>query len=108
MDYNKPQPPPPPFSSAVPQYEQQRGGEVNKPPPANLAPPPYGQQQGQQAQVTIATPMSLEGMIGYIARGAAIATTFLATVIVATSKQTKGSDYDIEFVLKFSKYSALK
>jgi uncharacterized protein (TIGR01569 family) len=82
-------------------------GKVATQSPPFTAPPPNIQQQREQMHV-ITTPLSLEGMIGYIARGASILTTFLATVIIATSSQTIAVDLLGEVIAKFSNFSALK
>ncbi|XP_078175147.1 CASP-like protein 1E1 [Carex rostrata] len=95
----------PPVTSEPPPYMQQQGEQATQAPPVT-APPPYTQQQRGQVNV-ITTPVSLEEMIGYIARGAALLTTFLATVIIGTSNQTKGK-FLLESTAKFSRFSAFK
>jgi hypothetical protein len=101
MDYNKPP------------YPQQQGEKANQPPPANQAPPPPANMApppyGQQGQVT-ATPVSWDVLIGYIAHGAAILTTLLATLLMGTAKQTKSlvEGIDATMSIKFSTFSAFK
>ncbi|XP_078175157.1 CASP-like protein 1E1 [Carex rostrata] len=78
--------------------------EYNQQPPVTSAPPPFMQQKGEQAT----QPISLEVIIAYIARGAAILTTFLATVIIGTANQTKVDEDLVKYTAKFSRFSAFK
>ncbi|KAJ3703853.1 hypothetical protein LUZ61_007558 [Rhynchospora tenuis] len=80
----------------------------NEQPPV-AAPPLYMQQQRVEAQV-INVPPSIE-LLECIPRGAAIVTTFIAAVVMGTSKETVTvvtSTYDVNVTVKTSSFSALK
>ncbi|KAJ4752410.1 CASP-like protein [Rhynchospora pubera] len=96
---------PPPVTAPPAPYMQQNFDEAYQPPPVDMSQPPFVQQR--QAAQAFTIPLSIEG-IGYIARCASIVTTFLATIIMGTAKQTIGSDYYYRVTAKFSSFSALK